>query len=124
MGAVSGFRGSATQQKTMELVREVYRVTGEMPSEEKYVLTSQMRRAAISVLANLAEGYGRDSTKEFLRFASIARGSLIELETLTDIALEIGVLRKADQLQSLMDECNRIITATRSSLKRRIEQRE
>ena len=106
----------------MELVREVYRVTDRMPSEEKYVLTSQMRRAAISVPANLAEGYGRDSTQEFIRFASIARGSLIELETLTDIALEIGVLKEAERLQALMDECNRLITATRKSLKKRIEQ--
>lgn len=119
---MSGFRDSDTHKKTMELVREVYRITNVMPSEEKYVLTSQMRRAAISVPANLAEGYGRDSTKEFLRFASIARGSLIELETLTDIAIEIGVLQEAKQLRALLDECNRIITATRSSLKKRIEE--
>ena len=119
---ISGFRDSVTHRKTMELVREVYRATAEMPREEMYVLTPQMRRAAISVPAHLAEGYGRDSTKEFLRFTSIARGSLIELETLTDIAIEIGVLKEAEQLKSLMDECSRIVTATRISLEKRVAQ--
>ena len=66
---MSGFKGSDTHSRMMALVREAYRLTAQMPLEEKYVLTSQIRRAAISVPANMAEGYGRESTKEFLRFA-------------------------------------------------------
>ena len=104
----------------MELVREVYRLTDQMPPEEKYVLTSQIRRAAISVPANMAEGYGRESTKEFLRFTSIARGSLLELETLIDIAIDLGLLANTNSLSGLLDECGRLITSTRKSLKSRI----
>ncbi len=119
-GQMSKFRGSVTHKKALTLVNTVYRLTSKMPPEEKFVLTSQMRRAAISVPANLAEGYGRESTQEFLRFTSIARGSLLELETLTDIAVDLGVLKDASEINAACEECSRIISATRRTLKQRI----
>ena len=117
---MAGFKGSETRGRMMALVREAYRLTGQMPSEEKYVLTSQIRRAALSVPANMAEGYGRESTKEFLRFTSIARGSLLELETLIDIAVDLELLTDTEVISGLLDECGRLVTSTRKSLKRRI----
>ena len=68
-------------QKAMRLVLEVYRVTGSWPREEQYGLTSQIRRAAVSVPANIAEGHGRTGAKEFLHALSVAHGSLYEAET-------------------------------------------
>lgn len=105
---------------SLELTDVVYRMTATMPSEEKFVLTSQMRRAANSVLANLAEGYGRESTKEFIYHASVARGSLVELEALTDAAVRVGALRSAREIDDAITPCARNIAATLTSLKRKL----
>ena len=68
-------------QKSMHLAEEIYRLTKQLPKEETYGLASQLRRAAVSVPSNIAEGYGREATAEYIRFLKIARGSLYEIET-------------------------------------------
>ena len=68
-------------QKSMQLAEEIYRLTKQLPKEETYGLASQLRRAAVSVPSNIAEGYGREATAEYIRFLKIARGSLCEIET-------------------------------------------
>jgi len=68
-------------QKAIDLVEQVYLLTKELPNDEKFGLVSQMRRAAVSVPANIAEGYGRTHRGDYLRHLSVARGSLLELET-------------------------------------------
>jgi len=73
--------GLKVWQEAMELARVVYRVTGGFPSDERFGLTAQMRRSAVSVPSNIAEGCGRASRKELIQFLYIARGSLSELET-------------------------------------------
>ena len=77
-------------REAVELVKGVYTLTQTWPKEELYVLTSQVRRAAVSVPANLAEGVGRGTTGEMVRFAQVALGSLYELDTLLHIAVELG----------------------------------
>lgn len=78
----------------MSLVSEVYKLTKEYPKEEMYALTSQTKRAAISVPANIAEGLGRQYKKDTIQFLHISRGSLYELETLLIVAVDIDILQK------------------------------
>jgi len=83
-------------QKSMELVTDVYQHTRHWPTEELYGLTSQVRRAAVSVPSNIAEGHGRRSGREFVRFLNIAHGSLMEVETQLRIANDLGFLSARD----------------------------
>jgi four helix bundle protein len=84
------YRELLVWQKSMQLVTEIYRVTASYPRQEIYGLVSQMRRAAISVPSNLAEGQARYHPRDFLRFIGHARGSLVELETQIMISTELG----------------------------------
>jgi four helix bundle protein len=108
-------------QKGMALAKASYLATKCFPKEETFGLTSQIRRAAVSIPANIAEGAGRGGTKEFLQFLSIARGSLSELQTLTVLANEVELLEKkklADLLQQA-EEVSRLIGGLITSLRRR-----
>jgi four helix bundle protein len=93
--------------KAVELVVEIYRQTERFPREERYGLTSQIRRAAVSIPANIAEGAGRHSKREFAHFLSNSQGSASELETELTIALRLGYLDEST-FAKLMAELNRI----------------
>ena len=90
-GAIRDFRDLICWQKGMVLAREVYKLTGSFPAEERYGLTSQVRRAAVGIAANIAEGFGRSSRADYLRFLDMARGSANELETLLQLSVDLGV---------------------------------
>lgn len=98
--------------KAVDLVVDIYRGTDSFPREERYGLTSQIRRAAVSIPANIAEGAARFSSKEFARFLSNAQGSASELETELIIAHRLGYLdeRSYAQLASLLERIGRLIT--------------
>ena len=83
-------------QKSMELVKQVYILVEELPKKENYVLSDQMRRAAISIPSNIAEGSGRSSRSEYKRFLEIARGSQYELQTQLQICVMLNYLKKDD----------------------------
>jgi four helix bundle protein len=103
-------------KEAMGLVKFVYRVTQTFPKEELYCLTSQMRRAAISVPSNLAEGAARTGRKEFAQFLSIARGSLSELETQLLIAADLGYIEPDNAIFLLADKVSRLITGLHKSI--------
>jgi len=90
------YRDLIVWQKSMQCVTAVYKNTCTFPKDELYGLTSQLRRAAISIPSNIAEGYGRRSTKDYLRFLQIAMGSIFELETQLEIALNLEYISKTD----------------------------
>ncbi|MFO8144230.1 MAG: four helix bundle protein [Candidatus Syntrophosphaera sp.] len=77
---------------SMDLVVEIYRLTADFPGHEQYGLSSQMRRSAVSIPSNIAEGSGRQSTKEFIRYLYVSNGSLSELETQLDIARRLNYI--------------------------------
>jgi four helix bundle protein len=108
-------------QKAMDLVQMIYKATSQFPNDELYGLTSQIRRAAISVPSNIAEGQGRKSTREFQHHLSIAYGSLMEVETQVLIAERLNYLTQA-QTQRLIDytsEVGRVINGLLNSLSNR-----
>ena len=104
---------------SIELVKEIYQVTAKFPPTEMYGLTNQLRRAAISIPSNIAEGQGRNSFKEFKQFLAIALGSLAELETQLIISHEIGYLTLDDygKLSAALDTIRKMIKALANSLK-------
>ena len=95
-GVIRSYRDLLVWQRAMDLVVSSYRLAKNLPKEELYGLTSQIRRAATSVPANIAEGQGRRSTGQFLQFLGIANGSLLELETHFLAAEKLGLLKSAD----------------------------
>jgi four helix bundle protein len=90
-------------QQGVALVKAVSKLTQDFPRTELYALTSQMRRAAISVPANIAEGMGRNTTKELLQFLIIARGSLSELDTYLVLARELGYTKETEDIEITFD---------------------
>lgn len=106
-------------QHGISLVKAIYRLTADFPREEAFGLTNQMRRAAVSVPANLAEGAARNSTREFARFLGIARGSLSELETYVVIARELGYLKDADELERMLDKIFKLLSGLLNAQKGR-----
>jgi four helix bundle protein len=92
MSTIKSFRDLVVWQKSMKLVTEIYQATRSFPSDELYALTSQLRRCAISIPSNIAEGYGRRSTLDYKRFLQIAVGSIFELQTQIEIASNLKYL--------------------------------
>lgn len=93
---VQSYRELVAWQKAMDLAADIYRITKTFPQNELYGITSQLRRASVSVPANIAEGQGRQTTGEFRQFLGHARGSLLETETHTLLAMRLGYIPKAD----------------------------
>jgi four helix bundle protein len=113
---VKTFRDLIAWQKAMELAREVYQATKSMPEAERFGLTSQMRRAAVSTPSNIAEGHGRESRTDYLRFLRIARGSLMELQTQLILAEQLNLLQISQTLHSLQAETDRVLQGLIRSL--------
>jgi four helix bundle protein len=115
---VQSYRELKVWQVAMDLAEQSYLATREFPREEQFGLTSQIRRAAASIPANIAEGQGRGSTKEFLHHLSIARGSLMELKTHLLLSQRVGLLNQAllDRLLTMADEISRMLSALREAL--------
>ena len=107
MGAVRSYRDLIVWQKSLGLVEQVYKYTAQFPKEEIYGLTSQMRRASVSVPANIAEGQARNTTGEFKQQLGVAKGSLAELETLIFLSTKLNYLTEGDS-ENLLTNCTEV----------------
>lgn len=115
---IKSYRDLLVWQKSMELVKEVYLITKALPKEEQYGLTSQILRSSISIPSNIAEGYGRHSTNDYLRFLQIASGSLYELQTQLEICRNLDFL--SNKSFEEVNEQSREIERMLSSLIRKV----
>ena len=123
--SISSFRELRVWQLGMDLTERVYLLTNSFPKSEVYGLTSQIRRSAVSVPSNLAEGHGRASTKEFLQFIAIAFGSLCELETQILLSHRLKYIETSDleTTLSLLTETSKTIRGLQKALKAKLEVR-
>jgi four helix bundle protein len=115
---VESYQDLQVWQKSMDLVLECYKLTQRFPANEQYGLTSQLRRATVSVPANIAEGFGRWHRKEFVRFLLTANGSLKEVETHLFISERLGYLQKPDLQKALglTEELGKMLASLRQKL--------
>jgi len=111
------YRDLVVWQKSMVLVTKVYSITRLLPKEELYGLVSQIRRSAVSIPSNIAEGYGRYSTNDYIRFLQIAIGSLYELQTQLEICLNLGYLSK-DTFEKIYEQSREIERMLSSLIKK------
>ncbi|HET6427791.1 MAG TPA: four helix bundle protein [Phycisphaerae bacterium] len=120
MGEIRGYKDLIAWQKAMDLVVLVYRLTASFPREERFGLTAQARKAVISVPSNIAEGYGRSSKRDYMRFLEIARGSANELETelLAAKLLKMGTASEFPPVFDLTNEVQRVVSGLILSLDR------
>jgi four helix bundle protein len=117
---IKSYKELIVWQKSIQLVKEIFILTEKFPKSELYGLISQMRRAAISIPSNIAEGYGRKSSKEYAQFYSIAYGSALELETQLIIAKELKFAENQgfDKAEQLLEEVSRMLNSMTTKMKK------
>jgi four helix bundle protein len=101
VGNIKSYKDLLIWQKGIEITEKVYLITNHFPNEELFSLTNQMKRASVSIPSNIAEGFGRNSTKSYLNFLKISRGSLYELETQLIIAEKLNYISDSDLFQTI-----------------------
>lgn len=118
---IHSFRDLVVWQKSVDLVTEIYRLSKKFPKEEVFGLTSQIRRAAVSIPSNIAEGRGKSSKGEFQQFLHHSRGSLAEVETQIIIAQNLGYLpaAEAEPVMGSIAEIGRLLHGLLTSLKKK-----
>ena len=113
------YRKTILWQKAMEAARETYRLTPRLPGTENYGMRSQITRAAVSMPANIAEGWTRETVKDKAHFLAIAQGSMAETETLLTLCEDLGWFPQSEtqKLRGLLDEVSRILTTMRRKMR-------
>jgi four helix bundle protein len=114
---IKTFRDLIAWQKAVALAKAIYQVTTQIPNTEQFGLTAQMRRAAVSIPSNIAEGHGRQSLTEYIRFLKVARGSLMELQTQLILATELQFIEIPPNVEALQAETDRVLQGLIRSLR-------
>ena len=111
-------------QKAMSLARTIHVLTLSFPPEELFGITSQLRRAAVSIPSNIAEGAARATTREFIQFLYVARGSLAEIETQLELAEGAGYTKRSEDIFTQADEVGKLLNAVIRGLRRKLCQQQ
>jgi four helix bundle protein len=117
---VNSFKDLIVWQKSIDFVTSIYLLVKQLPKEETYALSDQLRRAVVSVPSNIAEGFGRNSTKEYIQFLYIALGSASEVETQVIIGQKIGYFKDVEQYMQEINEIKKMLNGLISALKRKV----
>ena len=104
MTQIKSYKDLLIWQKGIDISIKLYELVQDFPKEEMYALTSQLKRAAVSIPSNIAEGYGRNSTQSYIHFVSISRGSLFELETQLIVAQKLKFIKNETLFSDLMNQ--------------------
>lgn len=120
---IKSFRDLTVWQKAMDLVTDTYALTSVFPSIEQYGLTNQMRRASVSIPSNIAEGNGRRTTRDYLKFLYTARGSLMELQTQVEIAFRLRFVsqERSTEMIDVTASVARLLHGLINSLERKLD---
>lgn len=110
-------------KKSMDFVEAIYALSAKFPNEERYGLTSQIRRAVVSVPSNIAEGAARKSDKEFIQFISIAMGYLSEVETQYYLSIRLGFVKETETINELLISVAKLLMGTRNYLIKKLTER-
>lgn len=122
MARIRRYEDLVAWQKAYELVLSLYRVTKQFPTDERFGLTQQIRRAAVSIPSNIAEGFGRHSRADYLRFLDMARGSTYEVQTQMRLAIDLDYFNDATiNILEQIAEVERILNGLIQSLRRKEE---
>ena len=116
MVSIKTFRELEVWQYSMDLVEMVYRKVRSFPQEEKFALCDQLRRAVVSIPSNIAEGFGRDTHRDFAHFLSQARGSLYEVDTQLEVAVRLGYMTPDSEITAKMLSVSKMLRALHSHL--------
>jgi len=116
---MKSYKELSVWQRSIELVICIYKISAKFPADERYCLTNQIHRSAISIPANIAEGWGRNSRKEYVQFLIVSRGSAFELQTHTEIAHRLGFLstEKYVMLNNEIDEITKMLNGLIRSIR-------
>jgi four helix bundle protein len=120
---INTYKDLIVWQKSVALVTSIYALTRTFPQEEKFGIVSQLNRASISIPSNIAEGWGRESAKNYLQFLRISRGSLMETETLLEISKNLGLIKNNDfsDITNQIQEVSKILQGLIKSIQLKIK---
>lgn len=123
--SVKSYRELEVWQRAIEAPEQVYALSRQMPPHQQFGLASQMQRSVVSIASNIAEGFGRETTKDFLRYLGIARGSLMEVETQLTIAVRVGLIACDQSLSAwtLLEQIAQMLNKLIASLRKRAKSR-
>lgn len=116
MSEIKTYKDLIVWQKSIALVSDVYKLVRSFPDDEKYGLSSQIKRSSVSVPSNIAEGYGRSSRKNYIQFLRISRGSLFELETQILIGKKLNFINNSEEIDNTITEISKMLNSLISKL--------
>ena len=119
--ALKSYNELEVWQLAMSLAEDVYGVVAKFPKDEQFALCSQLRRAVVSVPSNIAEGFGRETTKDFLHFIAVARGSLYEMRTQIELARRLGYVENPESVLDKADRTAMMLNSLSSKLRSRLK---